>query len=487
MKRNKNNKKSKFNFKDFRIYLLALLFIISLVLIIRTYTLHILPIKYFIPFIIIVLLLNLLMYSLQYSKRVNKFNRGLGKVLCILLSAALVVANTYIFKYASTIAAITGANKQTHIISVVVLKDDAAKKIEDLKSETFGVQNIVDKENTSYAVNEIQKDVGMDIATLGYDSYKAQADALYNKEVRVIIMNESARKSMEEIHEDFSDETKVIKRYEKVEEIKDISKDVDVTDTPFTIFISGIDTFGPVSTVSRSDVNLLMTINPNTHQVLLTSIPRDYYVGFSCLGGTLDKLTHSGIYGVDCTVGTIENLFNIDINYYARVNFSSLIEIIDAIGGVTVNSPNTFSAGGYSFVAGSNYLNGEEALAFSRERYSFAGGDRERGKNQMRVIEGIISKVASPAIISNYNSIMSAVSGSFETNMSSGEINSLVQMQLNEMSGWNVTQVSVDGTGGSDFAYSLGSNAYVMYPTQSTVDNAIRMINQVLNGETPTE
>lgn len=229
---------------------------------------------------------------------------------------------------------------------------------------------------------------------------------------------------------------------------------------------------------------MIATVNPKTHQVLLTSIPRDYYVPQPCQGGQTDKLTHTGIFGVDCTVETVENYFGIDINYYVRVNFSSVENIVDALGGINVDSPIAFNALGYSFSAGTNSLNGKEALAFSRERYSLGGGDRDRGKNQMRVITGIINKAISPSIITNYTSILDAVSGSFQTNMSNNEMTSLIKMQINDMSGWDIEQISVNGTGnGSAWSPANGFNSWVMEPNVNTVKRAVEVIKKVENGE----
>ena len=298
------------------------------------------------------------------------------------------------------------------------------------------------------------------------------------------------RGSFEEKHPEFDTDTKVIKRYTYEKVAKDISKNVDVTNTPFNVYITGIDSYGTIATVSRSDVNMLVTVNPNTKQILMTSIPRDYYVVQPCQDNQKDKLTHTGIFSVSCTIETAENFLNTDINYYARVNFSSLIDIVNALGGITVNSPVSFTTtvGGYSIVAGDNYLDGEKALAFSRERYSLAGGDRDRGKNQMRVVEGMINKAISPAIITRYTSILDAVGGSFQTNMNQSEINSLIRMQLDDMSSWEIFQYSLNGYGsGNTWSPANGFNSYVMQPDQNTVDKANALINKMLNGQTLTQ
>lgn len=232
-----------------------------------------------------------------------------------------------------------------------------------------------------------------------------------------------------------------------------------------------------------------MTVNPETKQILLATTPRDYYVEIPGIsGGQKDKLTHAGIYGVDKSMDTLEALYGIEINYYARVNFSSLIKIIDVLGGVDVNSEYAFSAGGYSYKQGVNHLNGQQALAFSRERHSFASGDNQRGKNQEAVITAILQKAMSPAILTNANSLIASVSDSLETNMTKDEISDLIRMQLDDGSAWNIVSVNAVGTGDSQACFSSGRQLlYVMQPNMVSVSEISTKMNQVINGETVTE
>ena len=251
----------------------------------------------------------------------------------------------------------------------------------------------------------------------------------------------------------------------------------------FTMYISGIDSRSGLIAKSNSDVNILATVNVDTRQVLLVSTPRDFYVPLSISGGIPDKLTHAGIYGIDVSVDTMEMLYNTEIDYYFRVNFSGFEKIIDALGGVTVHSDYTFTAGGYSYYKGENNLDGAQALRFARERKSFSTGDRQRGKNQMAVIKAVIEKAMSPAILTGYMDIMEIVSGSFETSMPYDVIAELVRDQLDKGGSWNVVSCSVDGSDGNKIPYSMSTSAYVMIPDQSTVDAAIAKIQQVKNGE----
>lgn len=271
-----------------------------------------------------------------------------------------------------------------------------------------------------------------------------------------------------------------------VKDDKNTSNASDKKGEVISVYISGIDTYGSVSTKSRSDVNIIATIHTGTKQVLLVSTPRDYFVPLSISNGIPDKLTHAGIYGIDVSKDTLGMLYGIDVPYYFRVNFSGFSGIIDALGGVTVNSEFDFNAGGYSYHVGENYLNGAQALAFARERYSFSSGDRQRGKNQMAVIKAVINKAMSPELLKNFTSIMKAVEGSFETSIPLTTITSLVRAQLSDGGDWNIVTYSVDGTGSTQRPYSMSQNAYVMIPDQATVDKAKELMRQVRDGEVIT-
>ena len=475
-------------FKNVGFYFALIYFALTVLLVVQLFVLGMILMKYLIPIIIILILLAMGLCYLQLGKRLSKLNRILGRIIIVLLSLLLSVGNWYIFKTYHTFGKLTDSDKDVSVISVVVMKDSGYETIEDLAGQNIATTTLGDADVMSNAAKDLNKDINAELKR--YNSIDAYGDALYNGEAEAMLLNEGMRGSLEEKHPEFDKDTRVIKRYTYEKAAKDISKNVDVTNTPFNVYITGIDSYGTIATVSRSDVNMIVTVNPNTKQILMTSIPRDYYVAQPCQDNQKDKLTHTGIFGVSCTIETAENFLNTDINYYARVNFSSLIDIVDALGGITVNSPVSFitTVGGYSIVAGDNYLDGEKALAFSRERYSLAEGDRDRGKNQMRVVEGMINKAISPAIITRYTSILDAVGGSFQTNMSQSEINSLIRMQLDDMSGWGIFQYSLNGYGsGNTWSPANGFNSYVMQPDQNTVDKANVLINKMLNGQTLTQ
>lgn len=474
-------------YKSIDFYFMLVYAIVSIMFVYLAYTINLIPMKYLSILIGVLVVLFLLMAYLQLGKSVNKFNKILGKVLIVILTLILGGGNWYLYKTHSAFGAMTNVGKDVSVISVVVLKDSKIKKIDDLKNKSMGLVKLGDTKVQKEALKEFNKDTDNTVDIMEYNSYKKYLDALFDNKVDAVLLNEGSRGLVEDLVSNFENKTRVIKEYKIETEAKDIAKNVNVTKNPFNVYITGIDTYGSLATVSRSDVNMIVTINPKTHQILMTGVPRDFYIPQVCQGNQLDKLTHTGIFGVDCTIDSMENFLGIDLNYYARVNFSSLINIVDALDGIEVNSPFDFNAQGYHFNAGVNHLNGEQTLAFVRERYSFNDGDRERSRNQMRAVEGIINKAISPAIIQNYTSVLEAVSGSFQTNMTQKEMTNFVKAQLNSMSGWDIKQIQISGRGSTEWTPANGFNAYVMIPNQATVDNAVRLIKKVENGEVVTE
>ena len=261
--------------------------------------------------------------------------------------------------------------------------------------------------------------------------------------------------------------------------VDDETDNSEINYKPFVVYLSGNDSDGQLNANGRSDVNILMVVNPTTGKILLVNTPRDYYVK---LAGKheFDKLTHAGVFGVDESMQTISLLYETPIDYYVRLNFSGFMDIIDALGGITVYSDVDFTVAEWHYVVGKNDLSGIEALAFARERYSFNSGDRQRGKNQQAVIKGLISKICSPAILTNYLDLMTAVKGTVETNMSVDEIAELVRFQIDEKIEWSIESISVDGSDADDYCYSLQANNYVMIPDEKSVKTAKETIKKYL-------
>lgn len=471
---------------DYKV-IIAIQVFATLVLVGFLFKLGALPMKYVLILLVVLVLLGVgsfFMMKPAKAKNKGKVRNAIGKCLSILLSVVLLFGSLYIAQGDSTISNITGADSQVTRYNVVVLKDYKAKELSDLKGKTVEVNLQVETDKMQQAIDAMKKEESS-IQTKDVKDFEKMSQDLYDGKVEAIYFNEAYSTILVEKHPGFENETKVIYTYEIEEKIQDISKNVNVTKDPFVIYVSGIDTYGKVSTVSRSDVNMLVTVNPKTKQILLTSIPRDYWVPIYHRNNAHDKLTHSGLGGIESTVKTMENFMGIDINYYARINFTSLIKMVDALGGVDVDSIESFTAQGYSFKKGINHVNGEQALAFSRERYHVTGGDNGRVANQQRVITAMINKMISPAIITNYSKVLKSIDGSFETNMSSNDITSLLQMQLDDMASWTIVQKQLSGTGSmrTGGSYMPNRKLYYMIPNQKSVSENKQYIENVLAGK----
>lgn len=445
--------------------------------------LNMLPAKYLVPVIFILLLfLGYDVFS-QFSK---KF-RTSGKIVAVLITIVLIIGSFFVAKANQLFDGITGSNTKTDVIGVYVLKEDPAKTLGDAKDYSFGILKGIDRKNTDNTVSKINTTVGKTIQITEYNDMISIADALLNGEIKGIVINSAFIKTIcdDEQHMDFDEKIRELDSVSFTSTIEDTGVK-NITKDPFSVYISGIDVYGPISTTSRSDVNIIATVNPQTKQVLLVSTPRDYYIPTTVSGGAKDKLTHAGIYGIDCSMGTLGNFYEIQIPYYFRLNFTGFEQVIDALGGVTVNSDVSFTTthGGYAIKNGDNQLSGKKALGFARERYSLSGGDRDRGKNQMKVVKAVIDKACSTAVLNDFNGLISSLTGSFETNLSSDELSDLVKMELSDMASWNVVQYSVDGSGKKDTTYSMpNANSYVMEPDMNTVNTAKQLMKQVINGE----
>lgn len=460
----------------------------SVALLFLLFKLGVVPTKYMVILVAVLAVLALLMYFFMKpakGKHAVNARQSIGKIISLVLSIVLLIGSVYVAKGSSTLNKISGADKTTVHYAVLVLKDSKIDSLSDLKNESIEYNLQYDDKKD---MNQIIAKAKQEQSSISYDEtsddYSRLADDLYNNTVHAILVNTAYNGMFEEAHENFANETKEIWSYEVDTEVKSFAKDVDVTAKPFTIYISGIDTYGKVSTVSRSDVNMIVTVNPKTKQIFMSSIPRDYYVTLANKGKK-DKLTHSGLAGPENTVKTMDNFLGIDINYYARVNFTSLITMVDALGGIDLDSDSSFSTGEYSFSKGVQHVNGQKALAFARERHAFGGGDNMRVKHQQDVLMAMLKKMMSPAIITNYTGVLNSIAGCFETNMSSSDITDLIQMQVNDMASWTFTQKQFTGhgvmqTGG---AYMPNTKLYYMIPDDSSVSENIAAIKAVLNGQ----
>lgn len=438
------------------------------------------PGKYLgILFAVLIVLFGI-MFGLQFLKSKIYI---LGIVLSILISIALGFGTYYLAEANQMLANVGGATYKTDNMIVVVRADDSAENILDAKDYKYGIQTSLDQENNEKMLEDMESVLGQAPDLEEYETVQEEAQALLDGEIGAAVYNEALAGLIEDNIEGYSDQVRVLYQYGIQTEIaQEEEKDVD---QPFNIYISGIDVAGDITTNSRSDVNIIMTVNPKTHKILLTTTPRDYYVTIPEISGDQrDKLTHAGIYGVDRSMATLENIYGIDISYYARVNFTSLIRIVDALGGVDVYSEYAFETAGYQFQKGTNHLNGEQALAFSRERYSFESGDNQRGKNQEAVLTAILQKAMSPALLANASELITSVSDCVETNMTRTEMAKFINMQLSEGSSWTIESVAATGSGDNQACYSSGSQLlYVMWPDEESVAEISEKMQQVLNGE----
>lgn len=417
----------------------------------------------------------------------NKSSLISGICLMLIMIAMYGIGGNYLSKGINTLSNITMTTTEKSDIAIYVRKDDKASEIADTVGYEFGILGELDRKNTDVVVSEVSDEIG-EIEPKEYIGITELANSLVeDKETDAIIMNREFLHVLTEIegYEEIEGQLKEIHR-EEVETEKEVKEEPKEENsgipTTFTVYISGIDSREGLVAKSRSDVNIIATVNTEKREVLLVSTPRDYFVPLSISNGAPDKLTHAGIYGVDVSMDTLEMLYQTQIDYYFRVNFNGFEEIIDALGGITIMSDYTFDSqneAGYSFVQGENQVDGAAALAFVRERYAFNEGDRQRGKNQLAVIEGVINKATSSALLENYSEILKSVEGSFETSVPYDVIAKVVRKQLSEGGSWKVTSYSVDGTGATEMPYSMSTNAYVMVPDYSTVDTAISMIHQV--------
>lgn len=436
------------------------------------------PTKYLVAIIIVLLILFGVTFGLQYVK--NKVYI-VGIVLSIILSILQAIGIVYMLKADKLMADVGGANYKTDNMIVVVKKDNPASNLMDASMYRFGTQTAVDQENTQTMLDNINKALGREVKVEQYGTVQELANALLEGRVDAAVYNQALEGLITDSIEDYSDKVRVLYHYGIETELEQETADVG---EPFNVYISGIDVDGPIATNSRSDVNIIMTVNPNTKKILLTTTPRDYYVQIPDISGEQrDKLTHAGIYGVDASMRTLEQLYGIDISYYARVNFSSLVKIVDTLGGVDVDSDFEFTAGGYQFKKGMNHLDGKQALAFSRERYSFEDGDNQRGKDQEKVLTAILNKAMSPAILSNASALIADVSDSVQTNMTQEEMAKFIKMQLNDGASWTIESQAASGNGDTQACYSSGDQPlYVMWPDEAVVQSISAKMNEILNG-----
>lgn len=483
---------SKFS-KVLSILLSVVLVISSFYLLYQVIRLNVLPTKFLFPLTIGVVVLDaiFILLLIYFSKNV------VSKIICIVLTlficAASCMGGYYISKTQNVLSSITNVAKHAkNTVSVIVKESSSIKNKSQLNGASVGSLRL-NEQGSKKVLKELSGE-GIALNQTEYDSMTALLEAFYNGEVDSIIINESSRSQIldMEAYSNFDSNTRVVYQTSyKVKNNDSATSVSDITSKPFNVLISGSDTRGGFDENGRSDVIMVATVNPKTHTILLTSVPRDFYVttacdaGDGCMQGALDKITHTGIHGTNTTKRTVEQLLGIEINYTFKVGFDTVTELVDILGGVDVYVEPGYATttSEFSVHEGVNHLNAQQALAFARERYSYTEGDRQRTKNQQQVLMGIVKEATKPSVITNYAAIMDTMANTFSTTMSNAEITDLIKYQLNNNPTWKMEQYMVDGTGDTLMCAELGDAASVMVPDQSTVKMAKDKINAVLAGK----
>lgn len=438
---------------------------------------NLLPTNYRIVYFVVMIIIEAVLGYLLFKKAGSKKR----KVLLGLLTVMILIGNGAAGYYANqSLAALGKINENQEEeqvgLSLVTLKDSDSNSPEDISEGQIIAPLDQDKESLElYGAKEYKN----------AKDYMAAVDDLMNGKGEALLINDAYMDLIKEKYPDFEERIKSIDSKEVTVKNKDIKKEVGENE-PFTMYISGIDTYGSISTVSRTDVNLLVTVNPKTHKILITTIPRDSYVKIAGGGkNQYDKLTHSGIYGVGSSVATLENLFNTNINYYGRVNFSTLVKLVDLIGGIDVQNDQEFTTNGgqHHFKQGTIHLNGEQALAFARERYNLSDGDMARGRNHEKILKAIIQKGMNPSVLLNYTKVLDIMSDSSETNMPTDKVIELVNNQIKTNSSWNIQGIQLQGSAQSGLpSYAMpGHDLYMFVPDDGSINQIQQNIDSILN------
>ena len=407
--------------------------------------LDMIPFKYLIIFYVVFILLYIYLLLTSLLKNIKNKIRIISFIFLLLFGTIFGFGIKYLNDTMDFVGIISKDLLQKEVYYLMSLEESKYEDVKDLDDSSIGIYS---SKNSDDAVKLLDKKINTTIKE--YKNVVEMFEDLQDKKIDGILVNESTKNLL---NTDLSDMNiklrEIYKVYVSIEK-SDIVKVVDVTKTPFNIYIAGGDAYGSIDNVTNTDVNMVATIDPVNRKVLLTSIPRDYYVNLPSFGDeAYDKLTHAGYYGIEESVKAVENLLDIDINYYVKVNFSTIEGVINAIGGVDVYSDYSFcvEGGGPCYKKGYNHMDGKKALAFARERHSFKDGDVQRVKNQQKVLEAIINKVTSSTkLITNFSQILDSVSNSFSTNMETKSINRLVKMQINDMRGWSIETQNLIGT-----------------------------------------
>ena len=444
--------------------------------------------------VLVILLLSLLLFT-RKPKQGKKARHGkaiIGYLFSALLIAGCLFGIKAVGQVQHTLDSITNTTKTTVVLEIYVRADDPAQTLQDMAGYTLGLPQEVSEADLAPIMEDLEEALKSQLTTVTCAGPVAQIDALLSGEVDAVILD-NAYLSVLEGMEGYSDYAGKIRcLHEKVfeKEVPQVilPQEQEEDRSGFLMYVSGRDSWYGVLSNGRSDVNILVAVNPETHQVLLLNTPRDYYVVNPASGkGAKDKLTHCSIPGIENSMSALALLYGYSPDYYARINFTGFETLVDAIGGVTIYSEKSFSALGTYINKGENHLNGQQALNFARERKNLWGGDNDRGKNQMKLVEGILNQLTAENLLNNYSQILQSLEGMFATSMPSEEISELVQMQIAQMPDWEFFSFAVTGENGTDHCWAAGGYAYVMYPHENMVAKASELLGKVLTGEKLTQ
>lgn len=458
----------------------ALQLVLSIIFVVNIIRLDVLPETYLVLLFAGLAVLIALTVCAQIPKKskISISGMGFGCIISIaLLVGCIYLGRTHVVLESVTLEEEEPSYKVDSIV-IAVLEDDYAQSMDDALLYNFGIQKTIDRENTNTVIAEIEASTGFSLSITEYEDFSSMVRALRRGEIQAVIYNSAFNDTIEEKEENFTDKIRVLNSHEIRSSIHLTNSDMNVTQEPFTVYISGIDVYGDIEISSRSDVNMLVTVNPVTKKIAMISTPRDYWVYLPGVSGNYrDKLTHAGIYGIQCSIDTLTQLYGIQIDYYARVNFTTLRNLVDALGGINVYSEYEFTThyknGGYDIKQGYNEMNGKVALAFARERYNVPGGDEQRGRDQQAVLRALLEKAMSPSILTGYMGIIDSIEGNFETNMSMNQIASLVKMQLGDGASWDMETQNATGATGMEACYSSGyQRLSVMYENFDSIVKA---------------
>lgn len=463
----------------------------------------ILPQNLFIPVILVFVLISLILILWINLMAHGVVSKVFAMIFVLLYTVSMGIGNFYVYKTDGFMQKVTdhkiGDVKNT--VSIIVMDDSNIKDLSSLKGKKVGRLNNVDKVGTNKLLKAVKKKKGSNyFKTKKFDGALSEVEALYNGEIDAMILNESYRGNVTSVeeYEHFSTETRVVYSTSYYTTKKNDSLVVsDITKNPFTILISGNDTTGDVSELSRSDVNMLVTINPKTSTILLTSMSRDTYVetvcdadgDAACPEGQMDKITHTGIYGLNTTRQTVEKFYDLKVNYSFRVNFTSVIDVVDALDGIDLNVEEGEQCDLFwanmkpGLPVGMHHVDGETALAFARERKAYVDGDYQRVRNQQKVMQAIINRAISSSALVNYTSFINSLESAFETNMTYDEITDLIKYELQAKPNWKFETYQISGLGDELMCASLGQAASVQVPDLNTVRIAREKIEAVMNGK----